>query len=87
MTQLLPSREQRRFCAPSVSVPSSSDVPAGVVERRAWYRSCGITADEHGLAAADAETNDGLDGLCAHVTHWTELASEFLHTYGFSVRY
>ena len=42
---------------------------------------------EHGLAAADAETNDGLDGLCAHVTHWTELASEFLHTYGFSVRY
>ena len=46
---------------------SSSDVPAGVVERRAWYRACGITADEHGLAAASAETQAAVDaGSCSY---------------------
>lgn len=42
---------------------------------------------DHGLSTADAEINDGLEELCAHVAHWLDLATEFLHTYGFSVRY
>ncbi|MDM8300889.1 elongator complex protein 3 [Collinsella tanakaei] len=46
---------------------SSSDVPVGVVERRAWYRACGITADEHALAAASAEAQAAVDtGSCSY---------------------
>lgn len=46
---------------------SSSDVPTGVVERRAWYRACGIAADERELAEASAETQVAVDtGVCSY---------------------
>lgn len=46
---------------------SSSDVPAGVIERRAWYRACGIAVDECALAAASAKVQAAVDaGSCSY---------------------
>ena len=42
---------------------------------------------DHGLSTADAEINDGLEELCAHVAHWLDLATEFLKAQGFAVKY